>query len=55
MEVSPAGKRGMSLIFFNPNAARDFISVMDGGGSLPVAGNRGWRGNRACLEESWPT
>lgn len=43
------------LDFFNPNAVHDFISVVDGSGGLPVAGNRDWRGNRASLEESWPT
>lgn len=41
------------LDFFNPKTMSDFISVM--GGGLPVAGNRVWRGDRASLEESWPT
>lgn len=43
------------LDFFNPNAVHDFSSVTDGSGGLLVAGHRDWRGNRASLEESWPT
>lgn len=40
---------------FNPNAVREFISVREDIGGLPMAGNRDWRVNRASLKVSWST
>ena len=40
-----------ALDFFSPKAVHDFITVREGSGGLPVAGNSDWRGNRESLEE----